>query len=113
MDLHLKDHTAVIVGGASGIGLATAECFAAEGVHVAIWDNSGNTEQVAEAIAMRFRVRTVGVLVDVTDERSVNEAIPKTTDALGWIDHLVHGAAIGSGKFGFRSEEHTSELQSQ
>ena len=101
MDLHLKDHTAVIVGGASGIGLATAECFAAEGVHVAIWDNSAHTVQVAEAIATRFQVRTVGVLVDVTDERSVNEAIPKTTDALGWIDHLVHGAAIGSGKFGF------------
>ena len=101
MDLHLKDHSAVIVGGASGIGLAAAECFAAEGVKVAIWDNAANTEQVAEAIATRFQVRTVGVLVDVTDEQSIMEAIPKTTKSLGPINHLVHGAAIGSGKYGF------------
>ena len=101
MDLHLKDHTAVVVGGASGIGLATAECFAAEGARVAIWDNAVNTEQVAEDIARRFQVRSLGVKVDVTNEQSVKDALPKTTETLGPIDHLVHGAAIGSGKFGF------------
>ena len=101
MDLHLKDHTAVVVGGASGIGLATAECFAAEGVQIALWDNAVNTVQVAEDIATRFQVRSLGIRVDVTNERSVKEAIQRTTEALGPIDHLVHGAAIGSGKFGF------------
>lgn len=101
MDLNLKDHTAVIVGGASGIGLATAECFAAEGVQVALWDNAAGTGQMAEEIAKRFQVRTLGILVDVTSEQSVKDAIPKTIQALGPIDHLVHGAAIGSGKFGF------------
>ena len=94
MDLHLKDHSAVIVGGASGIGLASAECFAAEGVKVAIWDNAANTEQVAEAISIQFQVRSVGVSVDVTDAQSIMEAIPKTTESLGPINHLVHGAAI-------------------
>ena len=101
MDLYLKDHTAVVVGGASGIGLATAECFAAEGTNVAIWDNAAQTQQIAVDLATRFQVRTLGISVDVTDEQSVNEAVPKTIQDLGAINHLVHGAAIGSGKFGF------------
>jgi len=101
MDLHLKGNTAVVVGGASGIGLATAECFAEEGVAVALWDSAANTEEVAAELAARFLVRTLGVHVDVTSETMVCEAVPKTIDAIGPIDHLVHGAAIGSGKFGF------------
>jgi 2-hydroxycyclohexanecarboxyl-CoA dehydrogenase len=101
MDLYLKDRTAVVVGGASGIGLATAECFAAEGTNVAIWDNADTTQRVAEELATRFHVRTVGVSVDVTNEQSVSQAVPETTQSLGPIDHLVNCAAIGSGKFGF------------
>ena len=101
MELFLKDRTAVVVGGASGIGLATAECFAAEGANVAIWDIAENAKQVASDIALRFGVKTLGVKVDITKERSTLDAIPQTTEALGTIDHLVHGAAIGSGKFGF------------
>ena len=101
MDLFLKDRTAVVVGGASGIGLATAECFAAEGTHVAIWDIAKNAQSVATELAARFQVRTIGLSVDVTNEQSVNNAVPQTIQSLGPIDHLVHGAAIGSGKFGF------------
>lgn len=101
MDLYLKDRTAVVVGGASGIGLATAECFASEGTNVAIWDRADITQQVAAELATRFQVRTVGISVDVTNEQSVSDAVPKTIQNLGPIDHLVHGAAIGSGKFGF------------
>ena len=101
MELYLKDRTAVVVGGASGIGQATAECFASEGANVAIWDYAENTKQIALDIAARFGVKTLGILVDVTSEQSTLDAIPKTIEALSAIDHLVHGAAIGSGKFGF------------
>ncbi len=101
MDLYLKDRTAVVVGGARGIGLATAECFAAEGTNVAIWDSAENTRTVAEELAARFHVRAIGLSVDVTNEQSVNNAVPLTIESLGSIDHAVHGAAIGSGKFGF------------
>jgi 2-hydroxycyclohexanecarboxyl-CoA dehydrogenase len=37
----------------------------------------------------------------VTDEEAVRAAVARTAEALGPIDHLVHAAAIGSGKFGF------------
>jgi 2-hydroxycyclohexanecarboxyl-CoA dehydrogenase len=101
MDLHLKDHTAVIVGGASGIGLATARTFAAEGARVALWDRADTVSQVAEALAAETAVRAIGITVDATHEEGVRAALRTTINQLGKVEHLVHAAAIGSGRFGF------------
>jgi 2-hydroxycyclohexanecarboxyl-CoA dehydrogenase len=43
----------------------------------------------------------LGIDVNVTDESAVRAALDETIKALGPVDHLVHAAAIGSGKFGF------------
>ena len=101
MDLHLKDHVAVVTGGASGIGLAIARGFAAEGCHVALWDRSPNVAEQAGLLAAEFAVRTMGLVVDVADEQSVNHAQQHTLESMGAPEHIVHAAAIGSGKFGF------------
>jgi 2-hydroxycyclohexanecarboxyl-CoA dehydrogenase len=101
MDLHLKNHTAVVVGGASGIGLATARTFAQEGAHVALWDRLDTVAQIADVLAKECGVRSLGVAMDVTDEAGVRAALKATQTKLGKVDHLVHAAAIGSGKFGF------------
>ncbi len=101
MNLELTDHTALIVGGASGIGLATARCFAAEGAHVAIWDCSPGLSSVAHQLAQDFAVPSLGIEADVTDEQSLTNALQATLGRLGHIDHLVNAAAIGSGKFGY------------
>jgi 2-hydroxycyclohexanecarboxyl-CoA dehydrogenase len=101
MDLHLKNHLAVVTGGASGIGRATANAFAAEGAQVAIWDLSPQTPQVAKEISQQYGVRALGMSMDITNEGAVREAAERTTQELQAIDHLVHAAAIGSGKFGF------------
>jgi 2-hydroxycyclohexanecarboxyl-CoA dehydrogenase len=101
MDLFLRDHVAVVTGGASGIGRAVADAFAAEGSRVAIWDRSAAAVQAAADLAGQNRVRTLGLAVDVTDETAVRNAAAQTVAGLGAIDHLVHAAAIGSGKFGF------------
>lgn len=98
MNLELKDHTAVIVGGASGIGLAAARGFVAEGARVALWDRSPTVVDVAREVGGDH---PIGIAVDITDESAVNSALKQTIDALGHVDHLVHAAAIGSGKFGF------------
>ena len=98
MDLNLKNHTVLIVGGASGIGLATARAFAAEGANLALWDFS---EKSSEAAGQLAAARALGVTVDVTDEALVQLALERTIAVLGHVDHLVHTAAIGSGKFGF------------
>ena len=102
MDLHLKGHVCVVTGGASGIGRAAALAFAAEGASVAVWDVDGEAAKGAAAcIATGVATRAIGVACDVTDEASVARALTATTQALGPIDHVVHAAAIGSGKFGF------------
>ena len=101
MDLQLKDHVALVTGGASGIGWAIARGFAAEGCHVALWDRSPAVTDQAGQIAAEFAVRTIGLVVDVSDEASVTQAQHHTLETLGVAEHIVHAAAIGSGKFGF------------
>lgn len=101
MNLNLKDRVAVVTGGASGIGQACALAFAAEGAHVAVWDLGENATRTAEEIRGQFPVRTIGLAADVTDDAAVRAVVDKTVETLGPIDHLVHAAAIGSGKFGF------------
>src|SRR5262249_25791667 len=79
----------------------TARTFAQEGAHVALWDRAEQVGQVAHGLAKEHGVRTLGIMMDVTDEEAVGAALRTTEDRLGKGDHLVHAAAIGSGKFGF------------
>jgi 2-hydroxycyclohexanecarboxyl-CoA dehydrogenase len=101
MELHLNGHIAVVTGGASGIGRAAAEAFAAEGAEVALWDFAPNVMDVAGEIAAGGSGRVIGLTVDVSDEQSVLDALCETEQQLGPVRHLVHAAAMGSGKFGF------------
>jgi 2-hydroxycyclohexanecarboxyl-CoA dehydrogenase len=96
MDLYLAGHTAVVTGAASGIGLATARAFAAEGCSVRLWDRDAGVESVARELGDEFGVSAVGVVVDVTDFAAVTRAADVCA-----VDHVVHCAATGSGKFGF------------
>ena len=101
MDLRLKDRTVLITGGASGIGAATAREFAREGCRVAIWDLASDTEAVASAWSSEFGILAAGFIVNVTHPESIQAALAGSETKLGPIDHFVHAAAIGSGKFGF------------
>lgn len=101
MDLELNNRKAIVVGGASGIGLAAARGFAREGAHVALWDRSKDVATLASQMHEDYGVQTLGIPVDVTDEDAVRSAMARTIEALGEVNHLVHAAAIGSGKFGF------------
>ena len=97
MDLELDAHVAVVTGGASGIGLACAHALAAEGCRVALWDVSRDVH----AAAAKLGPMVCAVQADVTDYEAVQAAVRETESALGPVKHLVHAAAVGSGKFGF------------
>ena len=101
MQLGMKGRTAVVTGGASGIGLACAREMAAEGCHVAIWDYSEAAFAAAEQIAEEFSVPAVGVKADVSEFLTVEKAVCETEARLGPVAALVHSAAVSSGKFGF------------
>lgn len=90
-----------MTGGASGIGRAIACGLAAEGCRVALWDAAANTADVARRIADELHAKVVGCMVDVTKLDTIAAALDQTVAALGPVEHLVHAAAIGSGKFGF------------
>lgn len=101
MDLKLNGHVVVITGGAAGIGRACAAAFLAEGADVALWDRSDSVAATAAELSRSPRPRAFGRVVDITDELAVAEAVRSTQAEFGRIDHLVHAAAIGSGKYGF------------
>lgn len=101
MNLHLQGQTVVVTGGASGIGLATCRAFAAEKARIAVWDVAKNVVEVAQQLRQQFGISAIGCTVDVTNTISVANAVQRTVGDLGAIEHVVHGAAIGSGKFGF------------
>jgi NAD(P)-dependent dehydrogenase (short-subunit alcohol dehydrogenase family) len=87
--IDLAGHTAVVTGGARGIGLAVAERLVASGAHVAIWDQDG-----AAAAAASAHLGQVGIAVDVTDENAVAAALTQSEARVGPIDILVTSAGI-------------------
>lgn len=85
--------TAVVTGGASGLGGATAKALAEKGVKVAIFDlNAGLGEAHANAIGGKF------FQCDVTNETSVDAALAASREALGAERILVNCAGIAIAK---------------
>jgi NAD(P)-dependent dehydrogenase (short-subunit alcohol dehydrogenase family) len=91
--MHLEGKVAVITGGASGIGRATALRFAREGAAVAIFDRDRihGEEVVQELRGSGHPALFLGV--DVSVEAQVKEGIAKTTTEFGNLHILVNNAA--------------------
>ncbi len=90
--MRLTDTAAVITGGASGLGEATARHFRELGAKVTIFDrDTTRGPQVAEEIGATFAE------TDVTDEGSVTDAIKTAKSAMGRINCAVNCAGIATG----------------
>ncbi len=101
MDLGLGGNTALITGAVSGIGLATAKAFASEGCSLLLWDISAEITEVARCLTSDYSVDVVSQVVDVVDFEEAAEKFATFIATGRQVDHLVHCAASGSGKFGF------------
>ena len=82
--------TAIITGGASGLGLETAKRITAEGGKVSLWDL--NTEALAAAKKETGAVHTLAV--DVSNAKAVEAGVAESAKALGKVDILVNSAGI-------------------
>lgn len=88
--------TAVVTGGARGIGEGAARVLAARGVAVAVWDLDGDgAAAVARSIAERGGT-AVAVPVDCTDREAVDLAATETERTLGPVGILVNNAGTAA-----------------
>ena len=98
-------HSAVVTGGASGIGLAVAERLLDDGWPVAILDV--DAEALASAEDTLGDDSAIFIEVDVTDEDDLAEAFDQVVDRLGLIGGLVNSAGIARD---LPAEETSAEL---
>jgi len=93
MDLGLKNRVAVVAASSQGIGLATAEAFAAEGCRVAMCARNGKTLQAAaEKIRKQYNAEVFAVPFDVTDASAVNGFVSVVAARFGSVDVCVTNA---------------------
>src|SRR6202020_3264977 len=88
--MQLKDQAAIVTGGASGLGAATARRLAAQGAKVAGCDLNA---KLAEAVAAE--IGGVAVICDVSDAASAEAAVVAASRAHGPARGLINCAGIG------------------
>ncbi len=92
----LRGKVAVVTGGASGIGLATAEAFVAKGVKVVLADFNEQAGKAAVSQLLEKDADVRFVQVNVADEKSVENLISETVNTYGKVDIMVNNAGVGA-----------------
>lgn len=91
MEMNLENKTALVTGGARGIGESIAQHLAQEGVRVVIGDTS---EERAERACQSIGRESSSIYLDVTNKACVDNVIAEVTRRLGQIDILVNNAGV-------------------
>lgn len=106
MSGRLTGKRAIVTGGASGLGFATAEAFAREGARVAVFD----LDRVAIDEAVRkLGAGSAGFVANVQDEMAVRDAVAEAEAAIGPVDILFNNAGVAG--FGSVDEAELAEWQ--
>lgn len=84
---------AIVTGGASGIGLATAKKLLSEGAKVVLVDWNLDVSDIARSL----NEDAMGIKCDVSSEEDVKKCVSEVIEKFGHIDYLVANAGIGGG----------------
>ena len=87
----LSGKTALVTGGAAGIGNEIVRTFLQKGVKVALLDRLDTIDQVAKNLGSD---NAIGIQVDVTNKKQVDQAVKKVVDHFGRIDIAVNCAGV-------------------
>ncbi|MFV8847834.1 SDR family oxidoreductase [Serratia fonticola] len=87
----LQGKVALITGGAAGIGLAIAKCYLQNGTQVVLLDRAAQVVQIAQQLDEQ---QALGIVMDVTDKASVEQAVAQANAHFGRLDVLVNSAGI-------------------
>ncbi len=85
---------ALITGGGSGIGAATARLLAREGAAVAVLGRTARTVEATAAAIQAAGGRALALIGDISHEADVELALTRTVEAYGRLDILVANAAV-------------------
>ncbi len=96
MAARLEDKVALVTGGSSGIGRATALCFAGEGAKVVVADVNDEGGDETAALVRDKRGEAIFVKTDVSDAAQVENMIRQTVEAYGRLDYAFNNAGVGS-----------------
>jgi NAD(P)-dependent dehydrogenase (short-subunit alcohol dehydrogenase family) len=90
----LAGRTAIVTGGAKGIGRHYSKALADEGARVMIADIADGSDLVRELDSAHGQGTAMSSVTDVSDEQQVKDLVAKTVDSFGKIDILVNNAAM-------------------
>ncbi len=93
-DMNFDGGVALVTGGGSGIGRATAEGFAAQGAKVAILDQDSEAGNGTLSLIQKSGGEAIFIPTDVTDEASVVRAIDTIIERFGRLDAAFNNAGI-------------------
>jgi len=94
LDLNLKGKVAIVTGGASGIGAAISELFAAEGAIVIInyIVDEENVKKFVDALNKKYQTQIVAIHGDITKAEDIENTFTKVIELFGKVDILVNNA---------------------
>ena len=93
--MDLGGRVALITGGAGHIGLAMGEVLAELGAKIVVLDlEEGACRRTSEVISSRFRVESMALAIDLSDENAIRRTPAAVIGRYGRLDILVHSAAL-------------------
>src|SRR5205809_3729520 len=96
MNTGFENKVALVTGAGSGMGLAAAQAFAAEGAAVALVDINEEAARTAAGRLVATGHRAIAIPCDVTDEGQVKAMVEQTVSAFGRVDAAFNNAGVQS-----------------